>query len=39
MKFLKKQNVDTAEVQQDIFTGNGQNTEFILTFTVITVQQ
>ena len=39
MKFLKKQNVDTAEVQQDIFTGNGQNTEFILTFTVINVKQ
>ena len=34
MKFLKRQKVDTAEVQEDIFTGNGQNTDFILTFTV-----
>mgnify|MGYP001475256543 CR=1 FL=1 len=39
MKFLKKKPIETAEVQQDIFTGNGAETEFTLTFTVIDVKQ
>ena len=39
MKFLKKKQIDTAEVQQDIFTGNGILTEFSLTFTVMHVKQ
>jgi len=34
MKFLKKKQIDTAEVQQDIFTGTSSATEFDLTFTV-----
>ena len=39
MKFLKKKQIDTAEVQQDVFTGNGVLTEFTLTFTVMHVKQ
>ena len=39
MKFLKKKQIDTAEVQQDIFTGNGSDTEFTLTFTVVDQKQ
>ena len=39
MKFLKKKTVDTAEVQQDVFTGTGSETEFTLTFTVMDVKQ
>lgn len=39
MKFLKKKQIDTAEVQQDIFTGNGILTEFTLTFTVMHEKQ
>ena len=39
MKFLKKKQIDTAEVQQDIFTGNGSDTEFTLTFTVMDQKQ
>ena len=39
MKFLKKKIIDTAEVQQDVFTGTGAETEFTLTFTVMDVKQ
>ena len=39
MKFLKKKQIDTAEVQQDVFTGNGVLIEFTLTFTVMHVKQ
>ena len=39
MKFLKKKQIDTAEVQQDIFTGTSSATEFDLTFTVIDQKQ
>jgi hypothetical protein len=39
MKFLKKKIIDTAEVQQDVFTGTGAETEFTLTFTVLDVKQ